>query len=264
MKNYLLMHKNDVVAIINIQPNGLHLNKMINSNLMPIGIMNLSVHADYNLTSWNDKRCIPSGRPNYKSLTNTVGIGDQQDWIARSHMCSLTDCYWFKDEGDSTTWEDVNFHKNGFSSNLYRVLFYSDFGTRINNLNSPDITTDGCLPKMWIERDGAFYLVKDSQGQRPMESYCEWFASKLFQKIGVDCVDYNIEMFNNRDCCVSKCFIQSDSEEFVPMHDLLMEYDCTMKNVVKLMRELGFEDEIEKMIVCDYLIGNTDILEILA
>ena len=143
------MHKNDSVAMVEINENGIKVNNIIKQDLMPFGIIeadDYDIHEQ--LTSWNGNRCIPLGRPNYKCIVEKYNIKQASDWIAKSHMCSLTDCYWFKGTDSFVTWEDVNFHQNGFSSNLYRTLFFNEDGTVINNFNSPDVTTDGAEPKM--------------------------------------------------------------------------------------------------------------------
>jgi hypothetical protein len=259
MNDYILMHKNDQVAIVELNNNGIKVNDISRQDLMPFGVVetdNCDIHEQ--LTAWNGNRCIPIGRPNYKSITEKYNINKTTDWIAKSYMCSLTDCYWFKSSDSIATWEDVNFHQNGFSSNLYRALFFNDDGTIINNFNSPDITTDGAEPKMWAEKDDGFYLLKHSIGKKPITVCKEYIASKLFEKLGVNCVDYKIAQVDDFICCESKCFVESDNEEFVTADDLMRDYGYTMQNVGDLMYKLGFEKEFNEMIVCDYLSGNSD------
>ena len=147
---FQLMHKNDVVAIVDVSSAELTAQKILNTELLPYGtrrFQDINEISDL-LTAWNDARCIPFGRINYRNLKEYYNISNSTEWIALSYMCSLTDCYWFKVVGNDIQWENVNFHQNGFDSDLYKRLFFEDDGYIVNNLNSPDLTTDGVLPKM--------------------------------------------------------------------------------------------------------------------
>ena len=259
MKNYILMHKNDKVAVINIENNSIRVDNIINKNWMPFGIIesdNETIHEQ--ITKWNGERCIPFGRPNYQKLMEECQTKCASDWIAKSYMCSLTDCYWFKPVDSGLKWEDVNFHQNGFSSNLYKHLFYGENNEPINHFNSPDITTDGAEPKMWTEKSDGFYLLKHYSDNEPTTVCNEFIVSKIFAKLGIDCVNYDLVEIKGKICCESKCFIDSDKEEFVPAADLMKQYGYTLKDVEQLMKTFGFEEEFNKMIIGDYLSGNSD------
>lgn len=259
MGNYVLMNKNNAVATCSLTDNGIKIESIANQDLMPIGIVESNQKSvDEQITLWNGNRCIPFGRPNYKSLMEQFQIQQASDWIAKSYMCSLTDCYWFKPEGSDKAWEDVNFRENGFSSDLYKALFYGNSDTQINNLNSPDITTDGAEPKMWIEKGDGFYLLKHYSGSMPLTVCNEYIVSNLFNKLGIQCVEYCLVEVNGMVCCESKCFIDSNTEEFVTAEDLMKQYGYTMQNVDALMTRIGFEQEFSKMIIGDYLVGNVD------
>ena len=259
MNEYILMHRNDQVAKVNIGESGIEIDKIIKPNLMPFGVVETEKKSlNDQLTDWNGNRCIPFGRPNYKQLAEQYNIKRASDWIAKSYMCSLTDCYWFKPKYSLRKWKDVNFRDNGFSSNLYKHLFYGKNNEPINDFNSPDITTDGAEPKMWVEQEDDFYLLKHYSESTPRTVCNEYMVSKLFAQMGIDCVNYDIIWANEKLCCISKCFIESNDEEFVAARDLMNEYGCSMKNIGQLMSEFGFEKEFNEMVIGDYLSGNSD------
>ena len=259
MKKFVLMHKNKSVAKVNINDKGIVVDYIIEPDFMPFGVIETNEDTiDKRINQWNGDRCIPLGRPNYKDMMDKYGIKQSSNWVVKSYMCSLTDCYWFKPEDSNVTWEDVNFYKIGFSTNLYKHLFYNENEEIITDFNSPDITTNGAEPKMWTEKGDGFYLLKHYSGTKPITVCNEYIVSKIFAKIGLDCVDYDLIKKDNKVCCESKCFIISDKEEFVPTTDLMKEYGYTMKNVEQLMSKLGFEKEFNEMVIGDYLSGNAD------
>ena len=120
MNQFYLMHKNDTVATIEIRTNGtdglFHIVELINPTLLPFGARNATTETiDELLSDWYDSRCVPSGRPNCDKVYEKLNSNTSFEFIQHSYMCSLTDCYWFKPTTSSITWEEVNFHKNGFT-----------------------------------------------------------------------------------------------------------------------------------------------------
>ena len=265
MDKFLLMHKDTIVAGITIEKDDndegyLHVHKVGNVSLLPYGVKNTTFeNIDNEITLWNDTRCIPMGRPNYKPFLDGIGLKNNAELLAHSYMCSLTDCYWFKPFGSDVHWKDVNFYDNRFSSNLYKHIFYGDDSEQVNTLNAPDITTDGALPKMWIEREnGNFALVKSSLGSCPMDVYNEIIADAILTELNVPHVHYWIEEHNGSDCSVCECFIHSNNEEFVPLRNILRDYECTEPDFLPALRSAGLSIDLDKMMLADIIMGNTD------
>lgn len=262
---FILMHKDVEVANIQIQHDKnnnpyLHVQQIINKQLMPWGTKKSSMEQlDKNFSEWNDSRCIPFGRPNYDIFLSRVGVSSNAELIAISHMCSLTDCYWFKDENASTTWKDVNFRDNGINSNIYQMLFLRQEATGFDNLNSPDLTTDGNLPKMWIQKNDDFYLIKSNEKMAIDDACAELIASEIFNYLQIPCVDYTIENHSNNICSVCKCFISSNDEEFVPIYNLFIDSGMnSIQDFVDFLRNNGFDEDLSKMFCGDFIIGNID------
>ena len=216
---------------------------------------------DTAITLWNESRCIPLGRPNYDKILEQLGILSNSEILPYSYLCSLTDCYWFKQPDNSINWESVNFHNNGFSSNLYKHLFYNEFGEPINNLNSPDLTTDGALPKMWRqESNGDFSLLKGYKGAS-IEACCEIIADNILDELGIEHVHYQIDFDEQHNITSSVCknFITSDKEEFIPVENLMRDYNCVgHENFLSFLYDMGFKEKIELMMLGDSIIGNLD------
>lgn len=252
--SYLLMHKNTKVAEIDIIDGDIKVNKVLNENWMPHGTKNVSLAIlNSEIKNWNNSRCIPFERANVFFFMENNNIKTEADMIAKSYLCSLTDCYWFKEQNDPKTWEDVNFNQNGFSSDLYRALFY---GKQIDepDWHSPDLTTNGNTDKMWLEKDGTYYLRKKDSIEFKYQAMCEFVASELMDAMEIDHAKYQ---FENAHICLSEIFIKSDGEEFVPFKALYTdigdegEYD-------DLMARFGLENDYYNMILVDCLMQNTD------
>ena len=265
MEMFTLMHKNSPIATIQIKQdangNGyLHVDKILHEEHLPYGAKNSTGdRLDMMLTWWNDSRCIPLGRPNYDSILDLVHGQTTSDLVPYSYMCSLTDCYWFRPEGLDVRWEDINFRKNGFSSEVYKRLFFDNMNEPITNLNSPDITTNGALPKMWYEKDGEFFLVKSSKTQYPMDVYNEIIASEVFRQIGAEYVKYNYDTYANIEASVCKCFIDNDNIEFVSAEDLILDgYYDGPTDYLSAMKNFGHSNSVNMMILGDMIIGNID------
>jgi hypothetical protein len=252
------------LATIEKDSNGIgfiHVENVLNPNMMPYGARYSQSHEiDDDITRWNDSRCIPLGRPNYIKLLEILNASSTSELIPSTYMCSLTDCYWFKPSNSNLLWGDVNFRDNGFDSTLYKHLFYGDNSEPLNNLHSPDLTTNGAIPKMWESTsDGNFVLLKSSLGKIPMDVYNEVIADAILSELRANHVRYRVENRDGIDYSACKCFIHSNDEEFVPAENFLFDgcYNSTSQ-FLEHMREIGFERNVDEMILADAIIGNTD------
>ena len=260
MNKFLLMHKDREIALVELTANGtLYAPQIINPFYLPYGAKNSNNCDIHNLlTLWLEYRCSLSGRSNYFEIWDKLGISSHAEMIQFSHMCSVTDCYWFKLIDENIQWEDVSFHRNGFSSNLNDRLFYGR-DVVINNYNSPDITTDGALPKTWRrESDGKFALLK-GYDKSSIESCYEVIADAVFTELGIDHVPYRLDISEGIVSSACDCIIESDAEELVPAENLMRDYDCVgQPNFLPILRDMGFDNEINMMILGDCVIGNLD------
>ena len=268
--NLCLMHKDIVVAHVTYNDYGkdFTINSIENPKHMPIGTHSPFgwMTVDVLLSRWNKTRNIPDNRPNCGKLMDKLGITSITDLVTKSYMCSLTDAYWFKSENDIAKWDDVNFHKNGFESNIGEMLFKDDFTVEITGVNSPDITTNGALPKMWIQNknDGSHWLVK--QGNMLQngitsnhEAVSEVFASRLMKMYGIDSVQYYFTEIDGKLCCACKNFIEDDNDEFISMHNEAQEVRGQRKAAYqRFCDELGLKEGTETIQGFDYLVGNGD------
>lgn len=180
-----LMHMGQKVA--QLQMAGEHfigIRSIVNEKHMPVGISKHQATMMLSLQNWERMRSIPSERQNINRTLKALpgGISDAK---LKSMRVSLTDTYWFKDERTPLTWEDVNFHKNGFATDFADVAVFEK-EIPVIQFNSPDYTTDGVLKKGWITIDSIPTLLKfgelgiNAHGKNLL-SAMKWSPGKLLR-----------------------------------------------------------------------------------
>ena len=147
----IFMHKDIPVAKVN---EFRQLIKIFNETEMPIETYSQNnILCNRLFDSWLHGRTIPNDRQNKIQIEKILKIS-VDDAFLKSLGVSLTDCYWFKPEENNLTWQDVNFHDNGFSdtfakeflNTLKKIIDNSEFHKDVS-YDIPDITTDGSLKK---------------------------------------------------------------------------------------------------------------------
>lgn len=257
MDTKLLMHGNTPAAVINISQNRIiGYSSILNRNHLPIG-----TYSDNQTTqrllldAWVKGRCIPNGRPGMSNIYNKMGL-DSGELFIKSAAVSLTDKYWIKNKDDSLTWEDVNFHDNGFEPVVGNILS----GIDQPFVSSPDFTTDGMMPKFWMLQAGMPFLVKMDNDFNGVMSANEVFVSRIAEYLNIDHVPYLHNMFMNKHVCSCPCFIQDKDDEYISAlqlsHDRLGRTGEVLYHYIK--EDLNLKNSFEKMIFLDCLIANVD------
>lgn len=249
----LLMHKNIEVATIEYESGVItNVYEILCERHMPIGSyrkgMTLQLIRVY-LQAWQRSRVIPEDRLNLKDVLAKTGKTMQFLGILTNDM-SLTDQYWIKNLTDGTTWEDVNFYKNGFENSLLTLTGNGDV------CKTPDYRTNGSLPKSWVLQDDIPILLKDAAPGNPRMSANEIVAYEIACKCGIEHAIYFPYKVNKKIYCGTPCFINSDDEEFIPFIQYTNLYRSSKWELAK---EIGIpESFLWNMTAFDLLIGNAD------
>lgn len=259
------MHKDIPVAEINMVGNIIYsVDKVINAKHMPTGTKTeYPALSSRLLLSWNEMRSIPRERQNIEQIERALGCTVSEAKI-KSMIVSLTDCYWLADEGNRLLWNDVNYHTNGFSSDLADLLWNKNM--KVINYNLPDLTTDGALKKVWVSLDGIPTLIKfgdlgiNSNGKNLLSAN-EVIASKVAELMNMEHVLYTpikIES-KNEIACACGCFIQNENHEFVNALQLLKDNKNTGGvNLYNIFKDIGMKEEVDRMILFDHILHNID------
>lgn len=262
----IFMHKDQPVAEASVSQGRFSVYRLLSERDLPIGTMTQTRQLlELSLTNWYSSRAIPGLRQSIHRIEEALGR-NIFDALIQSMSVSLTDCYWLRPDGlDGLAWKDINCHDNGFSEDLAAVIIHGADGPVVD-FRLPDLTTDGALKKGWVLLDGMPVLIKfgnygDHAMGKNLLSANEVAAYRIAQEMQIDCVEYFPLMVGNTKEMVSgcPCFITDSDSEFVSA----IQFGRRLNRVgdvslYQAFSKMGFQRELDEMLVFDHLIHNTD------
>ena len=274
---YYLMHKDDIVTIVEIDQISGSITKVaskVKKELLPLGA-NLSKD---DLRSWWKRRAVPIQQGTIEMILKNQGISNAQSFLTRSYGLSLMDHYWIKPLDSPFCWKQVNLFTNDFRDDIGELQFIQDdtIADRIDLLGKtifyPSASTQGELQKKWIIQDGKRCLIKGNYGDTFQQSINEVLATLLHQKQNkVPFVRYQLcDITVNHGYalgCICENFA-SFAVEFIPAYDVscsekkdntLSEYE----HFIRVCMKNGLSEEsvrtfLEYQILSDFVLTNTD------
>jgi len=219
--------------------------------------------SDDGVLRWLERRVIPKNRTFVQEILQTLGLksGDTKGVIDVCKGLSLNDSYWVVPLGFDGKFADYNLYENRFSEILSLVAYTGLTQSNVAFSTSPELTTDGMLPKAWrfIESDGIYLYKGGTSGfaNTGKEPYSEHYAAQLAAVMSLDAVYYDLE--NWKGILASKCKLFTDIDtSFVPIGRIVKSGGLAA--VIKYYDNLGSEyaDAIRDMLVFDALIFNED------
>ena len=270
---FFLMHKNIIVASMQIDENG-GISK-IRKN--PDALDHIPLGAQMNDMKfhewWND-RAIPKSRHGVKNALQKLGYASTNNALVNNLALSLSDCYWIKPINETASWEDVNLFTNDFVDSFGDITINRDHIIDLRKKTKFDCaSSQGELQKKWcIDKQGKRYLVKGNYGNSYQQSINEVFASQLHKQQGFKnyseytltklTVDGNSEGLG----CLCYDYCSGDVES-ISAWELLQtkkykpnEIFYSLKEIcISLgMPESEFDSFMDYEILTDYLLSNTD------
>ena len=223
---------------------------------------------DLELTSdgimkWLERRVIPKNRTFVEEILHSLGlsIGNTKGIIDICKGLSLNDSYWIVPSGFAGKFTDFNLYENRFSEILSLVAYTGVTQSDAAFSTSPELTTNGMLPKAWrfIEGEGIFLYKGGTSGfaNTGKEPYCEFYASQVAAAMNLDAVHYDLE--NWKGILASKCRLFTDIDTaFIPIGRIVKSGGIGA--VIKYYDELGikYKDAIRDMLVFDALTYSED------
>lgn len=70
------------------------------------------------LTRWMRERAIPSSRPGALRRLRAIGADDALTLVSLGSGASLSDQYWFREQGSDACWKQVSFFSNDYDQRL--------------------------------------------------------------------------------------------------------------------------------------------------
>ena len=219
--------------------------------------------TDEGLVKWLQRRVIPKNRAYVAEILKTFGlsVNDTKVIIDVCKGLSLNDSYWVVPQGFTGTFAQYNLYENRFSEILSLVAYTGIGQSDAAFTTSPELTTNGMLPKAWrfIEGEG-IYLYKGGTfgaANTGNEPYSEFYASQVAQAMGLDAVAYELE--NWKGILASRCKLFTDIDtSYIPIGRIVREGG--LKACLEYYRQLGPEayEQVKSMLVFDAVIYNED------
>lgn len=215
------------------------------------------------IRKWLERRVIPKNRAFVTEILKTLGlnINDTKGIIDVCKGLSLTDSYWVVPEDFSGTFAEYNLFENRFSEMLSLVAYTGIGQSSAAFTTSPELTTNGMLPKAWryIDGDGIYLYKGGSSGASNTgnEPYSEYYASQIAEVMGLEAVRYDLE--NWKGILASKCRLFTDIDtSFVPIGHIVRMGG--LRPCLDYFRGLGEKawEQVRSMLIFDAVIYNED------
>ena len=215
------------------------------------------------IIKWLERRIIPKNRTFVDEILKTLNLStsNTRGIIDVCKGLSLNDSYWIVPQGFEGSFAQYNLYENRFSEILSLVAYTGIGQTQEAFSTSPELTTDGMLPKAWrlIEGDGIYLYKGGSSGAANTgnEPYSEYYACQIAKAMGLDVVMYDLE--NWKGILASKCKLFTNIDTaFVSAGRIIRSGG--LKACLEYYVELGeiFAENIRGMLVFDAVIYNTD------
>ena len=215
------------------------------------------------LIKWLERRVIPKNRTFVEEILRAFGlsIGNTKGIIDVCKGLSLNDSYWVVPEGFDGKFASFNLYENRFSEILSLVAYTGVTQSDEAFSTSPELTTNGMLPKAWrfIDGDGIFLYKGGTSGfaNAGREPYCEFYAGQIAAAMNLDAVYYDLE--NWKGILASKCKLFTDIDTaFVPIGRIVKSGGIGA--VVGYYDSLGekYAGAVRDMLVFDALTYNED------
>ncbi len=185
------------------------------------------------------RRCIPMMRHGYEEILKATGCKDTFELSFQGHGLSLSNHYWFQEEGEHLSYKDINFFENRWDDAFGRALLYEDYETLSKcSYEVPDIVTPGWAMKGWVYEDGPKLCKLGIAPGRNEESLGEYLASRLAQRLFPkgEVLEYGLKQWGDRYLSVSSPIVGME-EELVPLSDVVPS------DLYAMYRERGTDKE---------------------
>ena len=269
MNEYILKHRNTEVAEFRIdnETENVDYVNILDNKFSPVNKKASEGGKIVSFNNWLINRCIPNSREGIERLKKEYKINDLKTIMIAKYGLSLSDHFWIDRKPFNKNWESLNLFDNRYSDIIGRLLFDSRLkivGDIKSDIFDPNATTGGKLKKYWKfnENNNKSYLVKGGSGERRQEPFNEYFASLLLDTLKFNYTPYSIEKIETEWVSICPC-IADKNIEMVSADDLRRKYGIgkNYESLCKLANEescLALKDQLNMMIITDYLIENTD------
>ena len=234
----------------------------VNSSLSKLFPLDLEV-SENGILKWLGRRVIPKNRQFVDEILKTLGlsVNNTKGIIDVCKGLSLNDSYWVIPADFNGKFADYNLYENRFSEALSLVAYTGAGASEQAFSTSPELTTNGMLRKAWryIENDGIYLYKGGTEGAANAgnEPYSEYYACQIAERMGLNCVSYDLE--NWKGILASKCKLFTDiNTSYIPVGRIIK--NGGIKGCLDYYDSLGsvFSEQIRSMLIFDAVIYNED------
>lgn len=228
-------------------------------HLLPLDM----VPSDAGVLKWLQKRVIPKNRAYVAEILKTfhLSINDTKGIIDVCKGLSLNDSYWVVPRDFAGTFAQYNLYENRFSEILSLVAYTGIGQSDAAFTTSPELTTNGMLPKAWrfIPGEGIYLYKGGTSGAANTgnEPYSEFYACQVAQAMGLEAVTYELE--NWKGILASRCKLFTDIDTaYIPIGRIVRFGG--LKACLEYFEQMGPEvyEKVRSMLVFDAVIYNED------
>jgi hypothetical protein len=265
--NYLILHNDYPVCTVDIDED-YHIEriqKIHDRDRLPAGIREAEkIHAA-DMDAWLFSRAIPEKREGLELILENNNVESNRELLIKNLGLGLSDHYWIRTEESGYTWNEVNFFENNFGEEGDDI-FIGNYEGKLSRERTPNGVSSGMLPKKWIIQAGERHLMKGSDDVYRQEPFNEKIASCFLDKLSVDHVNYELMWYKKNAYSLCKNMLGTENELISAYYIQKMKrrdkgtsyYEHYMECCKMLGLSGNIRKELEKMIVVDYTIGNTD------
>ena len=270
-KEYILKHKEHPVLLFKLNDDFelSEMGEVFDSKRLPFGLKyEGNKNAQYKqLSDWIENRGLPKSRSDLVYINKDTNTRNSVELCFGSYALNLTDQYWAHGTNEDLCWEKSNFFDNPFGN----IIDFDTNGTYKESRHirvAPDLTVDGSLRKKWIidKKTNIRFLLKGSRYDEMQEPFNEVIAGKIMELFGIEHVEYGLirNKSNNMPLCYCECMVDRDTEYMTAQYvkdSELRESRNEYDRLIEICEKNGINgarQEIDKMIVLDYIMGNTD------
>ena len=265
---YYLKHKDTTLITFKYLTEGLSKGNIeiinINNekrNYLPYTLKDLDNDS---LQYWLSNRSIPKNRTFVKEILQSLNLEehDTRGILDVTKGLSLNDVYWICPAYEQNIkFNDINLYENDFSEILSLIAF-TGVETKINKLiSSPELSTNGMLPKCWRRIQNDTYLYKGGTkgyANSGKEPYFEYYLSQIASKMELNHVDY--ELVKWKGIVASSCKNFTDiNHSYVPIGYVVTKGGISAVNdYIKALPNTNIYKKFQDYILFSSLIINND------
>ena len=225
-QRYILMSRDDEVLSFSFDfatKKFEFLAKLAHFEKAPFAMKKENADLCYELYDFFKGRSITEHRHGYKQILEATGCKDTLELIFQGHGLSLSNHFWFKKEGESLSYKDINFFEHPWDDRFGRALLNDDFDALKDcSYEVPDILTQGWAIKGWIYDHGPKLYKLGIQKGHAEESLSEVLTSSLARRMFAsdEVVSYELKQWNEEYASSCSPMITID-EELVHLSEIL-------------------------------------------